>query len=210
MLQYWLQHHKLPAKASMAPLLFLGQDNWNKVQCDFLGDMMPLVPVLASHDADGIINETTMFPRSRQTNEVQYDFWSCDSIGTIHFLGQDNHGVTCPYDTTDTTVTWCWQHHQWNHCISQVKAIKRGAIWLFWSCDAIGTIHFLGQDNENVIQHDNMTPLTLPSHDADGIINGTITFLSLRYSKRGATWPFWSCDAPGTNGVINATTAFLR
>ena len=45
------------------------------------------------------------------------------------------------------------------------------------------------------------------SHDADGVINGTIVLLRWRQSTWGATWPLWSCDA---NSIINGTISFLR
>ena len=41
-------------------------------------------------------------------------------------------------------------------------------------------LHFLGQDDQNEVQHDiigHLMPLVLASHDADGIINGTIALL---------------------------------
>ena len=69
--------------------------------------------------------------------------------------------------------------------------------WLSWLCDAIGLVSAL--------------------HDADGIINCTITFLRSRQYKWGVTWPFWSCyplaltlAAYDTNGIVNGTIAFLR
>ena len=59
-------------------------------------------------------------------------------------------------------------------------------------------------------------PLILASHDADGIINNTITLLALRWLKWGVTWLFGHvtplalasvlCDA---NGIINGTAAYL-
>ena len=38
----------------------------HEVPQDFLGHLMSLMPVSASHDADGIINETIAFPRSKE------------------------------------------------------------------------------------------------------------------------------------------------
>ena len=66
MWHHWLQHHIMPTASSMASFHFLCQDNWNHMQYDFLGHVMPLLLVSASHNADGIINETIEFPRPRQ------------------------------------------------------------------------------------------------------------------------------------------------
>ena len=46
----------------MTLFCLLGQDNSNKVQHDIFGHVMP---VLASHDTDGIINSTIAFVSSR-------------------------------------------------------------------------------------------------------------------------------------------------
>ena len=40
------------------------------------GHGMPLAPALASHDADGIINDTNAFLRPRNQNDVQHDSFS--------------------------------------------------------------------------------------------------------------------------------------
>ena len=49
----------------MAPLNFLGQDNQNEMQHDFFGHMMLLALALMSHGADGVINGSVAFLRSR-------------------------------------------------------------------------------------------------------------------------------------------------
>ena len=48
----------------MALLQSLGQDDQNKVQHYFVGHVMQLVPVSASHHANGIGNSTIAFPMS--------------------------------------------------------------------------------------------------------------------------------------------------
>ena len=40
----------------MAQLYSLGQDNWNEVQHDFFGHVIPLVLTLKLHDANSIVN----------------------------------------------------------------------------------------------------------------------------------------------------------
>ena len=49
----------------MALLLFLCQDDQNEVQHDFFGHVTLLAPASASHDADGIVNSTITFVKSR-------------------------------------------------------------------------------------------------------------------------------------------------
>ena len=45
----------------MAPLHSLDQDIQNEVQHGIFGQVTPLAPALASHDADGIVNGTITF-----------------------------------------------------------------------------------------------------------------------------------------------------
>ena len=49
---------------SMVKLLLLAQDDQNEVQHHSFGHVMSLAPVLAAHDANGILNGTTAFIRS--------------------------------------------------------------------------------------------------------------------------------------------------
>ena len=65
----------------------LGQDDWNKVpkvHCDLYGHMMP---VLASHDAVGIINTTSAFFSYRWPNwEAVILFQSFDIVNGISIM----------------------------------------------------------------------------------------------------------------------------
>ena len=63
-------------------------------------------------------------------------------------------------------------------------------------------IYSLGQDDQNVVQHDSfgqVTSFALASatHDAHGIVKGTTEFLKWRWLK-WSIWLFWSCDDIGT------------
>ena len=51
----------------MTPLHSLGQDDQNKVQHDFFGQVTPLAPVSVSHGANGIVQGIITFLRSRQS-----------------------------------------------------------------------------------------------------------------------------------------------
>ena len=54
------------------------------------------------------------FLRSRQSKRgATWHFWSFDTIGTG--LG----------------TTWCWQHHQWHHCIPKSRWSNWGTSWLY-------------------------------------------------------------------------------
>ena len=59
----------------IAPLHSLGQDNQNEVQHDIFGHVMPLALVLASCDANGIVNSTSAFLRARQLKLDSYPPW---------------------------------------------------------------------------------------------------------------------------------------
>ena len=50
--------------------------------------------------------------------------------------------------------------------------------------------------------------LTLASHDADGIVNGRISFCYLKIIKMKCNMNFWSCDATGT--VLASQEALLN
>ena len=47
------------------PVHSLGQDDQNVVQHVFFGHVMPLALALPQHDANGIVNDTTVFLRAR-------------------------------------------------------------------------------------------------------------------------------------------------
>ena len=52
----------------VVPLNSLDQDDQNMVQNNYFAHVPPLALVLVSHDANSIINDTTVFVRSRQLN----------------------------------------------------------------------------------------------------------------------------------------------
>ena len=135
---------------------------WNMCLGICQGNMMPLALALASWDADDIINGTITFLESRLLKwGAAWCFWSCDA------------------NDTGVSITQCWQHHQWHHCIPKVMSIQMS-----------GNMKFL------------VMWLTLASHDVDGVINSTIVFLRLRQSKWGETWLHFSCDATGAGIAI--------
>ena len=105
---------------------------------------MPIRSVLASHDANSIINDIIVFLRERQlklyaiyvyghvTPLASATHNTNDIIsGTTTFLKSrqlkwDEKWLSWSCDTTEDSVsiTWYWSHHYWHHCISQVKAIE--------------------------------------------------------------------------------------
>ena len=81
------------------------------------------------------------------------------------------------------------------------------------------SFHSLGQDNWNEVQLGHAMSLALmsESHDADGIINGTISFLMSKWLKWGAAWLLGhvlplvlTWEAYDTNSIVNGITAFAR
>ena len=61
-------------------ILFVSLDDWNKVQHDFFGNVMP---VLASHDPNGINNSTITFVHSWLLKwDATWLFHLCDTIAT--------------------------------------------------------------------------------------------------------------------------------
>ena len=152
--------------------------SWSKLCATwFFGHAMPLS--LASCYINSIFNGTIAFLTLKQLK------W-----GAITWL------VLVMSFAIGASVMWYWWHHQWQHCVPCVKMLemrckmgflvlwchwhwhwhyitlsvmngtiaffrsrqlKWGAAWHFWSCDV---------------------PLVPVSCDADGIIDGTITFLS--------------------------------
>ena len=60
---------------SIAPLYLLGHDDSNNVQNNSFGQVMPLMLVSVSHDANSVINGQD------NQNEMQHDIQSCDAIG---------------------------------------------------------------------------------------------------------------------------------
>ena len=82
---HWYHYcsHVMLTASSMAPFCSLGEGNWNKVWSDPIGHAMLFVPVLASHDTDGIVNGTISFVSLRWLKQdANWLFGSCDvSVG---------------------------------------------------------------------------------------------------------------------------------
>ena len=131
-------------------------------------------------------------------------------------------------------VTWCLQHHKWHRYIFQVKMTEVRCsmtflvIWCHWHWHQhhviqtvllMAPLHSLGPDDQNEVQHyffGHVTQLApaSPGHDADGIVNGTITFLMSRWSKWSKKWLFFShlmsLVQVSVSLIANDCTAFLR
>ena len=65
----------MPMALSVAPLYSLGLDNWNNVQHDLFGHLLPLMPVSVSHDASSIINAPFHLSGQDDQNEMQHDLF---------------------------------------------------------------------------------------------------------------------------------------
>ena len=77
------------------PYHFLGQNDPNEVQHEYFRQVTTLIQALSSCDANGVINDTIIFLRSRWLNkDATWLFWACDAIG----IG----------------ITWHQWHCKWN------------------------------------------------------------------------------------------------
>ena len=96
---HWYQCHMMWMVLSIAPLHSLGQDDWNEVEPDTLSHVMSLALASVSHNANGVINGTIAFLRSKQSKWGNMTSWSCE--------------------TFSTTITCCPWHLQWHHSLGQ-------------------------------------------------------------------------------------------
>ena len=135
-------------------------------------------------------------------------------------------------------VMWChwhwhWCHvmptaYPWYHYILQVKMIEMRCnmtFWVMWqlwnqhqqqvipTASSMAPFHFLGQDNQNEVQHDLLDMLY---HWYWHHMMLTVSSMAPLYSfdednQNKVQHDFCSCYAIGSGiGIINATTAFLR
>ena len=179
---------------------------WHWHQCH----MMPLVPALASHDANCVTNGTITLLRSRQLEWGAMSLFDhVSSMAPLHSLGQDSWNevqhkffgnVTplvsafVPYDATSVRirVMWCHWHQCWHYMMPingttlflRPRQLKWDATWPIWSFDTIG-ITWCWRQYHNYMQHDffgHVMPLALlsASYYATDLNNGTIAFLRLR------------------------------
>ena len=157
----------------------------NEITCNrSLGNVIPLA--LAWHNANSIINGTTAFPRPRQLKwGATWLSWSCAATGA------------------SVSITWCWWHNQWNHCISQVKTINMRcniAFLLMW-CH-VHQCHLIPKDIVKMRYYMTLFVMWCHWHCHHLMLtsgtNGTIANLGTSWSKWDETWP---C-VHDTNGTI--------
>ena len=158
--------------------------------------LMPLVLLSVSDHAKNTMNSTTAFLSFKKI-AIWYWCW-------CHVMPTTLVSALCDVDSTISGMI----------AFFKSRWLKWGKTWLFWSCATIGTshaihvmvivllitqLHFLGQGNWNEMQHEflvNMMPVVLASasHYPNGIINGTIPFISSRWLKWVAIWLFSQID----------------
>ena len=173
---------------------------------------MTLALVLASHDAcQWHQKSTTAFLMSRQSK------WYATSVFG-HLLPLPLASVPCHGNSIlNGTIAFLWP--RW---------VKCSTIWLLvMQCHWHWHQHYmilmapllsLSSGDQNEVQHDflgHVIPLAsaLASHDADCIVNATITFLMSRQSKWGATWLFgymMPLVPVSVSREVNGIIAFLR
>ena len=170
---WWHWHHVILMALSIAQLHLLAQDDQNKVQHDYFGDDMSSAPVLTSYHANGIVNGTTVFIRSRQSKWgatwclghvmplvlglTSYDS-TCIINSTIVPWGQGNQNKVqhyfLAYDSIDISIGITYCHiHSCQHEMMHTALL-------------MASLNYLGQDNWKEVQHDffgHITPLALLS-----------------------------------------------
>ena len=105
---HWLWCHMMPMVSSVAPSHSLGQDDWKRCNIIFFGHVTALEPAVASHDASGIIDDTTAFLRSRQLSwDTAWIFWLCDAQWHWHHMTQLALSVV---HGTDASTVYSHQH----------------------------------------------------------------------------------------------------
>ena len=145
------------------------------MQQSFFGHVMPFILVSVSYEANGAVNSTIPFSRSRWSKGgATRHFWSCDAIGI--------------------STMWCHWHHQLHHSTCLAKMITRMCNITFWTkcsnwcwcyCHMIPTasstplFHFIHRGDQKGLQFDSfdhVLPLAWASCEANCIINGTTIF----------------------------------
>ena len=123
---HWHWHHIMTVASSIETLHSLSQDDRNAIKHDFFGHAMPLTLAAASCDANHIVNVT---------NELQHDFWPCDTIGIgsvvlmvlsiapLDFFDQEIK-MRCKMifgscDAIGISITWYIAYGMWCWCQQQ-------------------------------------------------------------------------------------------
>ena len=192
------QHHVMPKVSSMASLHSLGEDNWNQVKrpfwlCDVFG-----AGIFASHDAKRILNGTSASLRLRQSK------WHVAWLLRSH-------------DATAISIHITWYH--WHWCC-HVILLHWCQHHVMWTALSMAPLHYLGQENQNEVQHDSFGHVHYWHHFwhyFDSVVSCTTTFLWSRQSKWGATWLFahliplaLTSVLYNANSIINNTIRFLK
>ena len=158
--------------------------------------LMPLIPMLAPHDANEIVNVTTAFWGLGQDNqnEVKHVFSGNVMPFVLIFASHAANGIK--YKTTaffrHLKLLWViWCHWHWHHCHIMSTLLS------------VAPLHSLGWDNWNEVHHNFWSwhatgfkhhmmqfALVSASCDAGKTINGTIAFLRSWWSKWGVKWFF--------------------
>ena len=98
MWHHWCQHwhHVMTIVSSKAALHSLGQCDWNVVQHDFFGDMMPLAPAWYHMMPVGLSMAHLHSLGQDNQNEVQYDFFGHVMPLALSSASHDTNGfVNC-------------------------------------------------------------------------------------------------------------------
>ena len=184
------------------------------------------------HDADSVINGTTVFLRSGQPKwGAKWPFWWCDTTGdSVSII----NGITTFLRSRQSKWALIWLF--WSVMPLALHDIVRTVIctteftgssknqmrcnMTFWSGDTIGidigimmptafsmaSLHSLVQDGQNEVQHDFLGLLQHWHQDWHHMILTALSKEPLHFSCQGnwneAQWLFWPCDANGISVSI--------
>ena len=157
--------------------------------------MTPPASMLASHDVNGVINDTNALKLPFHSSNAistgsgftwcSWYHWYHHCIPLVKMIKKVCNIMSWSYDTIcpGLSVLWCRQNHQWHHCITYVKSIEMtyNVTFLVMWCHChlhhvmqMPSLQFnlWGYAYWNEVQHDligHEQPLT--SHNAFGIVN---------------------------------------
>ena len=145
----WCQcwYHMTLMSSSISPVYLLVKYDQNEMQHDFFSHLTLLALPSGLCDANGIVNRTTVFIRSRQVKLCARVFCHLMPLMLVSVIvSHDANSVIngtislvrsrlsewyatwifwlCDDTGSNISSMWCQQHHQWYCCICLVKIIK--------------------------------------------------------------------------------------
>ena len=144
---------------------------------------MPLTPVLESHDADSVINDTTAFIDSRWLEWNTAWYFSHMTLLVLTLASCDVNGIV--------NGTIAFLRSRWSKSCAT------------WSCDSMIPLYSLTQNDWNEIQLDILVMWHYWYWHWHHVMPMAPLYFIVQDDKSEMQHPFWWCDAIGT--VISIT-----